>query len=94
MQLKLLSTAKIFSHPLDANSKEIAAQDLEAINNKTKSPQSIIRQQGDDPEETLREINEWHEKTKHLPSVDNSNEDPDEKPNDKSKSDKSDNDTD
>jgi len=38
----------------------------EAINNRTKSPQSIIRERGDDPEETLREIEEWNERTKHL----------------------------
>lgn len=62
----------------------------EAINNKTKSPQAIIRQQGDDPEVTLQEIDEWHKRTKHLPSAEKSNE----KPDDKSKKDKSDNKTD
>lgn len=38
----------------------------EAISNRTRSPQGIIRERGEDPNEVLREIDEWHEKTKHL----------------------------
>lgn len=45
----------------------------EAIGNKTKSPQSIIRARGQDPEETLRELQEWHEATKNLPNGENDN---------------------
>jgi len=53
----------------------------EAIGNKTKSPQSIIRDRGDDPEETIREIEEWHERTKHLPSGEKNNSSaPEDKP--------------
>ncbi len=58
----------------------------EAINNRTKSQQSIIREQGNDPEEVIREIEEWNERTKKLTPV--------EKSDDKSKEDKSDNEAD
>jgi lambda family phage portal protein len=38
----------------------------EAINNRTRSPQSIIRERGEDPEVVLSEIEEWYARTKHL----------------------------
>ena len=43
----------------------------EAINNRTKSPQQIIRERGQDPNEIIKEFKEWHEQTKDLPSNNN-----------------------
>lgn len=46
----------------------------EAISNLTKSPQSIIRERGQDPEEVIREIEEWNDRTKHLTPSEKANE--------------------
>ena len=43
--------------------KDIKA-DVEAVDNLLKAPQDIIRDNGGDPEETLEQIKEWHDKVK------------------------------
>ena len=56
------------------NPLQDAKANTESINNRTKSPQQIIREQGKDPDEVLSEITEWHEKTKHLTPLEVANE--------------------
>lgn len=62
------------------NPLQDAKANTEAINNRTTSPQKVIREQGDDPDDIIADFVEWAEKTKKLPSNNNakSNQKPEE----------------